>query len=179
MKAYETERLMIRNFRLDDWKSIQALAINKETSKFAKYDHAWDISDDGCKKAAEFLSGTDSFWAVCLKEDGRLIGLIAFNQIAENRTLDVGHLFHRDYMSEEFTTEALQRLVQCAFDELEIDRIVTCNAADWKGQIEPLYRLGMKKTGEGVGSFSQSSDGRPVVFVTHVLEITRAEWERS
>jgi len=176
LKAYETERLIIRNFQLDDWKQIQDLAINKETSRFAKYDHTWDTSDDGCKKAAEFLSGTDSFWAVCLKEDGRLIGLIAFNQIDENRTLDFGHLFHTDYMSEEFTTKALQRMVQYAFDELEIDRIVTYNAADWKGQIEPLHRLGMKKTGEGVGSFSKDSAGKPIEFVGYTLEITREEW---
>ena len=33
-------------------------------------------------------------------------------------------------------TEALRRMVQYAFDELEIDRIITHNAADWKGQIE-------------------------------------------
>ncbi len=178
-KAYETERLIIRNFQFDDWKEIQGLANNKESSKFAKYDHAWPTSDDGCKKMVEFLSGTDSYWAVCLKEDGRLIGFIAFNQIDENRTLDFGHLFHTDYMSEEFTIEALQRMVQYAFDELEIDHIVTYNAADWKGQIEPLHKLGMRKTGEGAASFSTNPDGTPIEFISHTLEITREEWGKK
>ena len=175
-KAYETERLVIRNFRPDDWKRIQALANNKETSKFAKYDLTWPTSDDGCKKTAEFLSGTDFFWAVCLKEDGRLIGLIAFNSIDENRTLDFGHVFHTDYMSEEITTEALQRMVQYAFDELEIDRIVTHNAADWEGQIEPLRKLGMRKTGEGMTSFPTNPNGTPIEFLANTLEITKEEW---
>ena len=84
-KAFETERLIIRNFQSSDWNDIQVLAINKETSKFAKYDLTWPTSDEGCKKTAEFLSGTDFFWAVCLKEDGKLIGLIAFNRIDENQ----------------------------------------------------------------------------------------------
>jgi len=175
-KAYETERLIIRNFQFDDWKAIQALAVNKETSEGAKYDLTWPTSDDGCKKMAEFLSGTDSFWAVCLKEDGELIGLIAFNSIDENRTQDIGHVFHTDYMSEEITTEALRRMVQYAFDELEIDRITTHNAADWKGQIEPLYRLGMRKTGEGMAPSPATTDGPPIEINVTTLGITREEW---
>lgn len=175
-RVLETEKLLIRNFKFDDWKDIQALAINKETSKFAKYDLTWPTSDDGCKKMAEFLSGTDSFWAVCLKENGELIGLIAFNSIDENRALDIGHVFHTDYMSAEIMTEALRRMVQYAFDELEIDRITTHNAADWEKQIAPLYRLGMRKTGEGMGPSPAITDGPPIEINVITLGITREEW---
>jgi ribosomal-protein-alanine N-acetyltransferase len=179
-KAFETERLIIRNlWQLDDWKDIQVLAINKESSDGGKYDITWPTSDDSCKKMAEFLSGTDSFWAVRLKEDGQLIGLIAFNGIDENRALDIGHVFHTDYMSAEIMTEALRRMVQYAFDELEIERITTHNAADWKGQIEPLRRLGMRKTGEGTASFSTNPDGTPFEFLGYTLEITRKEWGKK
>lgn len=98
LKACKTERLLIRNFKEDDWKKIQALAIDKETSEGAKYDLTWPTSVDESIKTAEFLSGTDFFWAVCLKENEQLIGLIAFNSIDENRTLDLGHVFHTEYM---------------------------------------------------------------------------------
>ncbi len=178
-KALETERLIIRNFKSDDWKAIQALAINKETSDGAKYDLTWPTSDDECKKMAEFLSGTDFFWAVCLKEDGELIGLIAFNRIDENRTLDIGHVFHTDYMSQvDITTEALRRMVQYAFDDLEIDSITTHNAADWKGQIEPLRRLGMRKTGEVMGPSPANTDGTPTEIKVCTFGITREEWDK-
>lgn len=177
-KALETERLIIRNFKSDDWEKIQALAINKETSDGAKYDLTWPTSDDECRKMAEFLSATDFFWAVCLKEDGELIGLIAFNRIDENRTLDIGHVFHTDYMSQlDITTEALRRMVQYAFDELEIDSITTHNAADWKGQIEPLRRLGMRKTGEVMGPSPANTDGTPTEIKVCTFGITREEWE--
>ena len=180
LKAFETERLTIRNFQFDDWKAIQALAINKETSEGAKYDITWPISDDGCKDMAKFLSTTDAFWAVCLKEDEELIGLIAFNGSDEKRTQDIGHVFHTDYMSKDITTEALRRMVQHAFDELEIDRIITHNAADWKGQIEPLLRLGMRKTGEFMDSFTPTNpDGTPFKYLTYIHEITRKEWEEK
>ena len=180
LKACETERLLIRNFRPNDWKQVQVLAINKEMSDGAKYDLTWPTSDEESLKMAEFLSGTDFFWAVCLKENGELIGLIAFNSIDENRTLDIGHVFHTDYMLEQdVMTEALRRMVQYAFDELEIDRITTHNAADWKGQIEPLYRIGMKKTGEWTGPSPADEDKSPITIKVLDLGITREEWDKS
>ena len=161
-KAYETERLIIRNYQYDDWKAIQALAINKETSKFAKYDITWPTSDDECKKMVKFLSGTDFFWAVCLKEDGQLIGLIAFNSIDENRMLDIGHLFHTDYLSGDIMFEALQRMVQYVFDELEVDRIGAHNVAEWTEQIAPLKSLGFTPIDDDPGH----------------LGITKEDWEK-
>ena len=162
MKTYETERLIIRNFQFDDWKTIQALAINKETSEFAKYDVTWPTSDNGCKDAAKFVSSSDSYWAVCLKEDGELTGLIAFNSIDENRTLDIGHLFHTKYLSGDIMTEALRRMVQYAFDELEVDRIGAHNVAEWTEQIAPLKSFGFT----------------PIVGDPVHLGITREEWNK-
>ena len=176
MKAYETERLIIRNFRPDDWKGIQVLAIDKQNSDAALYDHPWPTSDADCQSAAEYFSGEESFWAVCLKPNNSIIGFIAFNGIDDNRTLDFGHLFHTEYMSEEITTEAIQRMLQYVFDELEVDRVVTHNAARWKGQIEPLRKLGMRKTSEGMASFSTNPDGTPNEFLAYTLEITSKEW---
>jgi RimJ/RimL family protein N-acetyltransferase len=105
--------------------------IDKETSDGAQYDLTWPTSNEESLKMTEFLSGTDFFWAVCLKKNEQLIGLITFNSIDENRTLDLGHVFHTEYMREQdIMTEALRRMVQYAFDELEIDRITTHNASD-------------------------------------------------
>ena len=143
MSEIKTKRLIIRPFTPDDWKGIQALAIDKETYKRDPYDHIWPTSDGECKEMADYLAGmTDKFFAVCLKEDGKLIGLIAFNSIDETRTLDLGHLFHTDYLSGDIMFEALRRMVQYAFDELEVDRIGAYNVAEWTEQIVPLKSLG-------------------------------------
>ena len=129
---------------------------------------------------AEFLSGTDFFWAVCLKENEHLIGLIAFNSIDENRTLDLGHVFHTEYLREQdVMTEALRRMVQYAFDELEIDRITTHNASDWIGQIEPLYKLGFKNTGEWPGPSPVNMEKSSTKIRVLDLGITREEWDKS
>jgi ribosomal-protein-alanine N-acetyltransferase len=179
LSGCETERLLIRNFRTDDWRQIQALAIDKEASDGAQYDLTWPTSDDESVKMAEFLAGTDFFWAVCLKENEDLIGLIAFNSIDENRTLDLGHVFQTNYMLEQhIITEAIRRMVQYAFDELEIDRITTHNAADWEVQIEPLYRIGMKKTGEWTGPSPASARKSPTTIKIIDFGITREEWDK-
>jgi len=36
----ETERIVIRKFKPDDWKDLQEIAISKENSPFAACDHA-------------------------------------------------------------------------------------------------------------------------------------------
>jgi len=95
--SLRTARLLIRRFTKDDWVSIQALAKDKESSDGAVYDHTWPTSDEGCKGMAGYLSGKESFWAVCLKDDGSVIGLLSFNDVDEKARLDLGHMFHTEY----------------------------------------------------------------------------------
>lgn len=49
MKVIETERLIIRNFKTDDWKALQEMIIQKESSEYAIYDHQWPTSDKEIK----------------------------------------------------------------------------------------------------------------------------------
>ena len=178
MKVYETERLIIRNFQPTDWQGIQELASNKQTSKASRFDHAWPTDVAGCRNLAEFFSKDDSYWAICLKKENALIGFIGFNGV-DGGALDFGHLFHTEHSSLEITTEAIRRMIQYVFDELDgVERIVTHNAADWKGQNEPLQNLGMKKTGEGMASFSSSDDGTPNEFLAYTFEVTKEEWSK-
>jgi hypothetical protein len=76
------------------------------------------------------------------------VGIIVFNGV-ENGTLDFGHLFHSRWASEELAQQPIQRMVQYVFDELDVDRIATRNAAACPGQVEPLFALGSTKAGEG------------------------------
>ena len=49
---------------------------------------------------------------------------------------------------------------------------------DWEEQIEPLYRLGMKKTGEVTDKLSTNPDEPPFEFTAYILGITREEWDK-
>jgi|TARA_Y100000310_G_scaffold327633_1_gene394293 AraC-like DNA-binding protein/RimJ/RimL family protein N-acetyltransferase len=175
-KAYETEHVVVRNIQPDDWCGLQKLAVDKENSEAAHFDHAWPTDEKGCKGMAEFFSKGDSFWAVSEKDSGEMIGFIGFNGVKDG-ALDFGHLFHSQHMATETTTPAIRRMIQYVFDELpDVDRLVTHNASEWEGQLEPLKQLGLRKIGEGKGSFANNPDGTPIEFVAHTMEVCRSEW---
>ena len=180
----ETERLVIRGFAHEDWPAIQEFAKNLGTSDAAKYDHPWPTSEEGCKGAADyFTKRKGASWAVCLKPDKRLIGYISFNDIDGDKRLDLGHVFHSEFYSQDYDTEALRRMMDHAFTYLDIRSIYANNAEAWTVQLAPLKKLGMKLKEPPGGrrrksSFSKNPDGTPIEFVGCRMEITKEEWLR-
>ena len=172
----ETERLVIRRFTQDDWAEVQKLAIDKESSEAAKYDYRWPTAEDGCKGAADYFATNGCFWAVCPKENDRIIGLLSFNNIEDDGRLDLGHLFHRDFARDDLDTEALRCIIDHAFAVLDVECIVCRNAVDWTVQLAPLKKLGLRMKGEGKASFREDEDGNPIEFMGCEMEITRDEW---
>ena len=178
MQSFETRRLSIRAFTAGDWAGIQELAKDKESSQGANYDHAWPTSEDGCKGMADYLSNNrGAYWAVCLKDDGRLIGLIKLSP-EDDRRHELGHVFHTRFSGGDYDAEAIGRMMDHAFEHVDIRSIVAKNAEEWAGQLAPLKKLGMKVTGRGKGSFHTDPSGKPIAFIGCTMEITREEWER-
>lgn len=157
----ETERLTIRRFTAGDWSDVQALAIDKESSKGAIYDDTWPTSDDETKGLTEyFAEHDDRYFAVRLKKDQRIIGLITFNDIDPNQQLDFGHIFHTDCQDDDVDREALGRMITFAFEKLDIQSIVTKNRPEWTEQTAPLRSLGLQ----------------PVTDESRNLEVSRGAW---
>ena len=85
MIKLETERLIIRNFKSDDWKDIAVIAMDYEQSEYAIYDHGpWPSNQEEYKGIAEWFVKGDDFAAILLKEEEKLIGWIAKGKI-ENK----------------------------------------------------------------------------------------------
>ena len=179
MAAYETEHLVLRTFRSTDWPEIQRLAIDKENSPAAHLDQAWPTSDKECEAIANHFAGNESFWAICPKGTDTIAGIIVFNGIDDKRTMDLGHLVRTEFAGTPAVTEALTRMVQYVFDELEVDRIIAHNAIAWKGQTEPLTEIGFTEVGTGKASFSKRPDGTRIEFVAMTVEMTRSRWETA
>jgi len=174
---FETRRLVIRRFTADDWQGIQALAIDKESTKYAKYDHPWPLDEKGAKGATNYFARDAGSWAVCLKTDGKLVGYIRLGDIDKDKQLDLGHVFLSTVAEDDYATEALGRMVDHAFGSLAIDGIVCHNPDEYKEQLAPLEKLGMKVKGRGKGSLQKDADGKPIEFVCCDMVISRGEWQ--
>ena len=175
---FETDRLIIRRFAADDWAGILDIAIDKEASPEGKYDHAWPTTEEGCRGAAGYFANNGCYWAVCVKPEGRVVGLLSFNNIEENGCLELGHLFHREFANDDLDTEALGCVIDHAFRDLDMPCIVCRNAAEWEAQLAPLRALGLQLKGVGKepASFQNDEDGNPIEFLCCEMTITRDEW---
>ena len=178
MILLETERLLIRNFRVGDWEALHEIISQYESSEFAAYDQPWPTAPEEIKKITEWFADGDSYLAVCLKVAGRLIGFVALNQQQDDdRTFSLGYIFHFDYHGQGYATEACRAVLAYAFDRLQAHRVVTGTAAANRASCRLLERLGFKKTSESTPSFRTTPDGQPIQFVGYTFELSRDEWK--
>lgn len=77
MITIESERLILRNFQVDDWRELQELIRLYQASEYAQYDHPWPTGDAETQSIAAWFAGGDDYLAVCLNPGGELIGLVA------------------------------------------------------------------------------------------------------
>ena len=178
MIRLETERLTIRNFCADDWQALQEMTLQFEASEYAAYDHPWPSTAEEIKSITNWFATRDSFLAVCLKPTGRLIGFISLNRNEEEgcAEYDLGYRFNANYHGQGYATEGCQAVLGHAFDALAADRVTSGTAAANQPSCRLLQRLGLKKTGEGQGSFRKTPEGQPIEFVGYSFAISREEW---
>ena len=85
----ETERLVLRRFRREDWRELQDYVSLPEVTRF---DFEYPSTVEGCQELADYFSGQLSVSAVCLKDSGRLIGHAVSSQVPPSAflTWDLG-----------------------------------------------------------------------------------------
>ena len=179
MTMLETERLIIRNFRISDWEALHEMINQYESSEFAAYDQQWPTSPEEIKKITEWFASGDSYFAVCLKDTGRFVGFVSLNQEQKEdyRELNLGYIFNFDYHGKGYAAEACRAAISHALDRLQAQRVLTGTAAVNRASCRLLERLGFKKTAESIGSFRNTQDGKPIEFLGYTYVISRNEWE--
>ncbi len=157
MTVLETDRLIIRNFRPDDWQELQELAIRYQASQWAKYDHPWPTSDEEIKGMAEWLATEEGFLAVCLKTTGKLIGLLNIHRKKEEegKVHGLGYVFHPDYHRHGYATEACRAGMARVFGSWAADEIRTGTHPDNEPSVRLLNRLGLLRIDEGEYGITQ------------------------
>jgi [ribosomal protein S5]-alanine N-acetyltransferase len=175
----KTARLMLRNFKSDDWEALHELTNQYEASAFAAYDHQWPTAPEEIKKITYWFAGNDSYLAVCLKDTDRLIGLVTLNpdQQENCQEFNLGYIFNFNYHGKGYATEACRAVVDYAFQKLQARRVVTGTAAVNHASCRLLEKLGFRRIAESTSSFRNTQAGQPIMFLGYTYAISRAEWE--
>lgn len=176
-EVMETERLILRPFEVTDNSDLYEYLGDEVVVRYEPYS---TFSWEECITEAECRSRNDSFYAVVLKETGKVIGNIYFNRVHPEHidTYELGYVFNRHYGGKGYATEGASKIVDYAFNVLGAHRIVahcnTENTPSWR----LLERLGMRREATRVRNmfFDRDEHGQPMWFDSHQYAILAEEY---
>lgn len=177
MICLETERLIVRNFKPEDWRDLQEYISNEEVMKF---ESPWDCSEESLKQTAEDFSKGDTFWAVELKALGKMIGHIYFGKTGPDsfQTRMIGYIFNNRFHGNGYATEGCRALLDHAFNSLGIHRVIGLCSPENEPSWKLMERLNMRKEGHSLKAvtFRTTEEGEPVWWDEYRYAILAEEW---
>lgn len=171
----ETARLKIRGFLPNDGQDLFEYLSQAEVVKFEPY-HVF--TREQAEKEAISRSKNPDFWAVCLKDTGKLIGNIYLSK-QDFETWELGYVFNLNYQGKGYATEAVKALAENLFANNKAWRIAAfcdpLNKPSWK----LLERLNMRREGHLLKNvwFFKDENGEPIWKDTYEYAILKEEWQ--
>lgn len=172
----ETNRLIIRKFHEDDWKDLYEYLSDEEVVFFEPYGV---YTEKACKEEAISRANNESFWAVCIKENGKVIGNIYLEK-QDFDTWELGYVFNKKFQKQGFATESAKGIIDYAFKEFNARRIIAMcspkNESSWK----LLERLKMRREGYLLKNiyFKTDENNNPIWLDTYEYAILASECNR-
>lgn len=166
----ETQRLILRNYTLDDFDALYEIMSDAETMQHypAPFDQArtrgwieWNL--DNYKKYGWGL------WAVVLKESGEFIGDcgITLQNIDSEELPEIGYHINKKYWRQGFAKEAARAVRDWVFENTKYDAIYSYMKYTNIGSYSTAIANGMKKVKEYPD---------PKNEISYAYAITREEW---
>jgi RimJ/RimL family protein N-acetyltransferase len=170
----ETERLIIRWFLPDDWQDLFEYLSQKDTVKYEPYTV---FTEEQSREEAIRRSQDSNFFAVCLKNSGKLIGNVYLAK-QDFEAWELGYVFNSNYHGQGYATEAVKALINEVFTRDKAHRtIAMCNPlniASWK----LLEKIKMRREGHYIKNiwFFKDMKGSPIWQDTYEYALLREEW---
>lgn len=172
----ETERLILRDFRLEDTEAVHAYASDPEVTRYMPW------GPNSPQDTAAFMARAleqQATWprldlglALELKAEGRVVGSIALHlRDIPNATVELGYVLRRDLWGRSLVREAGEAMLTAGFS-LGLHRIVAACDVRNVGSYRVMEKLGMRREGE----LRQDRLIRGAWRDTYVYAILAEEW---
>lgn len=171
-----SDRLIIRRFVKEDWQDLYEYLSDKDVVKFEPYG---TFSKEEAIKEAVSRSESNFFYAVALKNSGKVIGNLTFFEEDFN-TFELGYVFNRKYQGKGYASEAARALVDYAFKNMGARRVIAMcspkNTPSWK----LMERLNMRREGHLLQNvyFKTDEQYNPIWMDTYLYGILKDEWNK-
>ena len=114
----ETARLILRKFIEADYDDLYEFLSQLRDNEFEGYP---GIDYENGREHLKYRVGSDEFYAIELKESGKVIGNVYFGK-RDFEAKEIGYIVNRDYQRKGYALEAINAVIDMAFSE-EIHRV--------------------------------------------------------
>ncbi|MBB6452620.1 hypothetical protein HNQ94_001066 [Salirhabdus euzebyi] len=146
----ETNRLTLQPFIKEDATRIRDLANDKELSAILGLPHPYELqyAEDWIEmQPKQIKDGVEYPLTILGKEIMEVIGTITLRIDKGNNKGELGYWIGRNYWGNGFATEAVNRVVELGFNELNLNKIWASAVTKNKASKIVLEKVGLKKEG--------------------------------
>lgn len=140
-----TERLVLREFSLEDAPDFYELNLDNEVMKYTA-DHVFqslEESADLIRSYREYEKTGFGRWTVVLKETNEVLGWCGLKYITSVDEVDLGYRLKRKYWNKGYATEACKASLDIGFNQYDIGLIVGRTMTDNAASRRVLEKIGM------------------------------------
>ena len=147
----ETDRLVLRRTVKSDIDEFFFIQLNPNIRRYLGTNRLGDDLEKNRKYFDEEKYNELNYyrWTIERKEDNKILGCIYLNIHDDKaRTAGIDYWIREDAWGNGYTTEASRKILNFAFDTLNINRIESCGGKDNPGTYKVMEKIGLKYEGE-------------------------------
>ena len=159
----ETERLVIRNWRTDDWRLIRPMSLDPEVMQYIGHYQPWSEEETRqfvSNRMSDFERYGWTMWPLALKETGVFVGYCGFLRRMYGEyegEIEIGYALAKDAWGKGLAAEAGARILQYGFESLGFERVIASARPENARSIRVMEKMGMHSIG-----LPLNDKGRPV-----------------
>ena len=144
----ETDRILLREFEIEDYKSVFEFGSNKEVQRYTG-DKVLE-SEDEAKRIISQVNLPDykkygyGRWATVYKPDNKIIGFAGLKYLKSISEIDIGFRFLPKYWGKGIATEIATEIIHYGFNTLNLKRIIGIAHPDNIASCKVLNKIGME-----------------------------------
>jgi RimJ/RimL family protein N-acetyltransferase len=143
---FQSERLLFREFTLDDAELLYELNSDPDVTKYVHEppttkENAPEILQNIILPQYKLKLGR---WAVHIKYTEEFIGWAGLKYISDRDEIDLGYRFKKQYWGKGYATEAAKTCISYGFIHLNLERIVAQAHVENVASLKVIQKCGMK-----------------------------------
>jgi ribosomal-protein-alanine N-acetyltransferase len=147
----ETDRLILRKLVMEDAQAMFEYASEDEVTQYLIWDAHKTIEDSRGfiqHTLGRYERDEAGSWGIVLRETGKLIGTVGFLWCdVKNSRAEIGYVIGRSFWGQGIVPEAVKRLLQFSFAEMNLNRIECCHFLPNEKSGRVMQKVGMSFEG--------------------------------